>query len=106
MPKLHPIDKRMLDLVNVLKDRGDIRFTQEFCDAIGILKQNYRNVKEGTQYFTPVHIAAACKNFNINANWVFGLSDQMGRVTAEIKFMRDATSSNKKVNKPKRKAVK
>lgn len=101
MPKLHPIDKRMIDLVKVLKDRGDIRFTQEFCDAVGILKQNYRNVKEGTQYFTPLHIANACKEYNINANWIFGLSDQMSRVIAEIRAIRPkpAHTSKKKITR-------
>jgi hypothetical protein len=67
MPKLHPIDKKMIDLVKFLKDRGDVRFTQEFCDAVGVLKQNYRNIKQCKQYFTPLHIKNACKEYNINA---------------------------------------
>lgn len=105
MPKLHPIDKRMVDLVKILKDRGDIRFTQEFCDTVGILKQNLRNVKEGTQYFTTMQIANACKKYNINANWVFGLSDQMSRVTAEIRTISGKSTVNKKVNTKSKKRV-
>ena len=66
-------DRRMLELIELLKTENKIRFTQEFCDAIGFKKQNIRNVKMGAQHFTPEHIRKACKAFKRNANWIFDL---------------------------------
>jgi hypothetical protein len=80
-----PIDRKMFEAIKMLKDRGDIRFRQEFCDAIDLDKQNIRNIKLGIQHFRPEHIKRACKKYGINANWVFGMSDQFSRVQAEIK---------------------
>jgi hypothetical protein len=85
MPKLSIPDKKMLELIKILKDRGDIRFRQEFCDVIDIPKQNIRQVKTGAQHFTALHIMRACKEYNINGNWMFGLSDQLSRVSSEVK---------------------
>lgn len=98
--KLSTPDKRMLQLIDVLKKRGDIRFRKEFCDTIGLLKQNLVNIKKGTQYFTVEHIRKACKEYNINANWVIGLSDQISRVQAEIHFIGANKVAN---NTPKKK---
>lgn len=101
-----PIDKKMFEAIKLLKDRGELRFRQEFCDAIELDKQNIRNIKMGIQHFRPEHIKKACKKYNINANWVFGLSDVFSRVQAEIHFISEAKTSNKKVNKDTRKKAK
>lgn len=106
MPKLKLPDRKMLELIGILKARGDIRFRQEFCDVTDVPKQNIRNVKMGLQHFTAVQIMRCCKEYNINANWIFGLSDQISRVTAEIKFISEAKGVNKKVNNGKRKITK
>lgn len=106
MPKLSIPDKKMLELIKILKERGDIRFRQEFCDAINLPKQNIRNIKIGIQHFTVMQIRETCKAYNINANWIFGLSDQISRVTAEIRFIGEAKSNNKKVNNTGRKKAK
>ena len=65
-------DNRMLQLLVILKSVGKIRFQQEFCDAIGMPKQNIRNVREGIQHFQGHHIQRACKGFGVNANWIVG----------------------------------
>lgn len=70
-------DKKMLLLIEILKVNGVIRFKREFYDAIGILEQNARNIKEGIQHFTPLHIENAIIKYNVNANWIFGIGDQI-----------------------------
>jgi hypothetical protein len=87
MPRLSIPDRKMFEAIATLKDRGDIRFRQEFCDAIEIPKQNIRQVRLGLQHFTAKQIMRACKKYGINANWVFGFSDQFSRVQAEIKHI-------------------
>jgi hypothetical protein len=88
MPRLSIPDRKMFEAIATLKYRGDIRFRQEFCDAIEIPKQNIRQVRLGRQHFTAKQIMLACKEYNINANWIFGLSDQFSRVHAEAKTTR------------------
>lgn len=63
----------MLQLPDILKSRGKIRFRQEFCDDIDIQKQNIRNIRTGIQHFTVTHIQNACKKYGIDANWIMGI---------------------------------
>lgn len=63
----------MLELIEYLKTKGHIRFRQQFCDAIGIHKQLYRQIKLGKQHFTAAHIEMVCKTYKVNANWIMGL---------------------------------
>jgi len=77
-------DIRMLELIDILKQSEVIRFTQEFCDAIGFKKQNIRNVKIGLQHFTPEHIRKACLVYNRDANWIFDLKYTKIAVTKNV----------------------
>ena len=70
-------DKHMLQLIEILKSSGVIRFNTEFCEAINIRKQNLVKIKNGTNSFTPEHIENAIKNFGVNANWIFGVSEEV-----------------------------
>ncbi|UAB85722.1 hypothetical protein INR75_06830 [Zunongwangia sp. SCSIO 43204] len=74
-------DKKMIELIDILKASGKIRFQSEFCRAVDILPQVLNNVKNSTNHFTPVHIENACKKYNINANWIFGLTDEIFTTT-------------------------
>jgi DNA repair ATPase RecN len=96
---MNPIDKKVMEALKLLKKRGDIELMQEFCDAIEMDKQTLQNVKIGRSHFRPYHIKNMCKKYSVNANWVFGLSDQFSRVTAEIR------SVNNKVNNKVKKSV-
>lgn len=79
-PKLHITDARMILAPAKLKADGRIRFRQQFLDAAGLLKGNFRNVKTGAQHFTAAHIANVCKEFGINANWIMGIEKNFYRV--------------------------
>src|SRR3712207_7573195 len=43
---------RMLELIEILKVVGEIRFTTEFCAVADIKKQNVRRIKTGAASFT------------------------------------------------------
>src|SRR5437868_3360633 len=77
----------MLELPELLKEKNVIRYRQEFCDAIDFPKQNVRNVRNGTQHFTAMHIARACKEYGVNANWIVGTRDNVfnaDRITKKL----------------------
>lgn len=74
-------DKKMLELMQILKDSGKITTQKDFCDAVGILPPNLWQIKNPDggrpQHFTPVHIQNACRKWKVNTNWIFGLSDDV-----------------------------
>ncbi|WP_143544457.1 hypothetical protein [Salinimicrobium sediminis] len=70
-------DKQMLHLIEILKSSGRIRFGTEFCEAVGLLKQNLYKIQKGEKHFTPDHIEKAVKEYKVNANWIFGVSDKI-----------------------------
>lgn len=76
-------DIQILKLVQVLKDTGCIRFDTEFCAAVGISKQHFRNIKKqdaspGKQnyHFTLQHAETICRKYGVDGNYIFGLTDQ------------------------------
>jgi hypothetical protein len=78
--KLYISDERMFQLIDELKQRNVIRFTQEFLDIIDLDKQNVRNIKCGSQHFRIEHIRKACVNYGANANWILGMNERMFRM--------------------------
>ena len=76
---MNAIDLRMLELLQILKATGKIRFKKQFCDGVGMLKQNLIRIEKGERHFTQDHIKRAVENFNVNANWIFGVSKELYR---------------------------
>lgn len=74
---MYQSDIRILDLIERLKSLGLIRFDNDFCDSIGLHKQNLVSIRKGVAHFTPRHIENICKVFKINANWIFGIENQL-----------------------------
>lgn len=71
---MNTIDKNMMFLLELLKVFNEIRFEKEFCDAIGVSKSRLWNIRNGINHFTPEHIKKACKEYDVNANWIIGNS--------------------------------
>jgi len=71
------VDERILTLIEILKTLKIIRFDTEFCDSIEIKKQNLNRIKKGDVYFTTKHIDKIIKIYQVNANWIFGVSDKI-----------------------------
>ena len=94
-------DIKMLYLLGTLKAYGIIRFDTEFCEAVGVLKQNLINIKKGKNHFTPEHIENAIKAYQVNANWIFGVSDKIFLGEKFNPHHKDTSNSTQKDYKPK-----
>ena len=70
-------DQRIIELIAYLKYMKKVKSAVEFCQNIGFYRQNLRNVRLGTQSFTIDHIEKICKIYDVNANWILGLSDKL-----------------------------
>ena len=70
-------DRQMLRLIEILKSSGRIRFGTEFCQAVGLRKQNLYKIQNGDNHFTIDHVEKAVKEFGVNANWIFGMSEEI-----------------------------
>lgn len=62
-----------------LKQLGLIEFEKDFCEAIGLKKQNLNNIKNGLTHFTIQHIYKISKEYNANPNYFFGIDENMFR---------------------------
>lgn len=71
------IDRRMLELPDMLKAKTVLRTAQEFWDAIEITKGNISNIKSGYQKFQVSHLQNALAKYGVNPNWLFGLEDKI-----------------------------
>lgn len=74
---MYTSDKNILRLIELLIFKKQISFTKDFCQEIGVLEQTISKVKKGENHFTVLHIETICKKYNVNANWIFGLDNQI-----------------------------
>lgn len=72
-------DKQMLKLIELLKNYKVIRFDNDFCDAIGLKRQNLTRIKNNKSHFTPLHLENAIKKYKVNANWLFEAEENVFR---------------------------
>ena len=72
-------EAKILMLVNNFKESGKIRFKKEFYDSTGISRQYMRMVEHEDRRFTSTQIKSVCKEYNINANWIFDLEKNIFR---------------------------
>jgi hypothetical protein len=71
---MNKIDLKILELIEILKANSTIRFENEFCDNIELLRQNLYRIRKGLAHFTPEHIQNICKVYKVDANWIFGIT--------------------------------
>lgn len=71
-----PSDKAMLHVIDFLVKSNGID-AAEIYDRIGYSPKNLSNVRAGRQSFGIQHIAALCKAYHIDANYILGLSRTM-----------------------------
>lgn len=74
---MYKSDIKIFELIQLLKSLGKIKFDYEFCDAIDIQKQNLAPIKKGLAHFTAKHIENICRIYDVNANWIFGASNNV-----------------------------
>ena len=92
----------MLALIDQLKNLEIIRFDKEFCDDIGLLKQNLVKIRNKERHFTPEHIRQAIIKYRVNANWIFGVSDKMFQTGY---LSPDENAINTDINKSKKNII-
>ncbi|QDP86032.1 hypothetical protein FNJ88_10930 [Chryseobacterium sp. SNU WT5] len=79
---MYTSDRKILELVELLKSENKISSDKEFCEIIEINPANFAKIKKSENYpnqsyhFTPLHIENVCKKLNIDSNWIFNLSDE------------------------------
>lgn len=74
---MYKSDIKIFELIEILKSLGKIEFDYEFCDSIDIQKQNLRPIKKGLAHFTAKHIENICAVYDVSANWIFGIENQI-----------------------------
>lgn len=78
---MYTSDKRILEFLEICKSKGIIRFETDFCEKIGISKQQLYQIKKSDEikkqnsHFTPLHIENLRKNLNANLDYIFGFSE-------------------------------
>ena len=70
-------DKHILKLIDLLIFQKQISSTKDFCQEIGVLEQTVSKIKIGKNHFTVQHIETICKKYHVNANWIFGIDNQI-----------------------------
>lgn len=79
-------DKRMLRLIDLLIFEKKIRYFSDFCQSIGMKNQTLTKIKNGSQHFTVLQVQSACNVYNVNANWIFGIQDNVYNEKNSIKI--------------------
>lgn len=77
----HITDKQMILVADYIIQH-QIKNTatlKEWCESIGIAPNNIPNIKKGTQSFSHIHILNCLSKFNVNANFIYGISPTMFR---------------------------
>ncbi|HXS59005.1 MAG TPA: hypothetical protein VN726_22935 [Hanamia sp.] len=73
---LYIVDERILELAEILKEKGKFSFTKGMFDEVGISKQKVNNVKNYGESFTFKQVETICKKFNVDMNWIFGFQHE------------------------------
>jgi DNA-binding Xre family transcriptional regulator len=74
---MYDSDIKIFELIILLKELGKIKFDKDFCEIIDIQKQNLAPIKKGLAHFTAKHIENICKIYEVNANWIFGIENNV-----------------------------
>ena len=68
----------MADILRLKELRERSNLTQvEFASEIGMLQQQYSRYEKGEREPQLKHIRKICRKFNVSADWLLGLDQQM-----------------------------
>lgn len=70
-------DKNILLLIKLLLFKGEVPSEKNFASKINMLSQTISKIRKGKAHFTPEHIEQICLVFNVNANWIFGIQENV-----------------------------
>lgn len=89
---MYTSDKNIIHLIDLLKFQKKVSSTKDFCQEIGVLEQTVSKVKKGLNHFTVLQIEIICKKYNVNANWIFGIENEIFK---EIKSNQKSVQTTK-----------
>lgn len=67
----------------IANEEWNISTQVEWCEAIGYHPSNIVNIRNGKQSFGNENIRLCCITFNISADYIYGLTDQMFRISSK-----------------------
>lgn len=72
------IDNKIIRLIDLLKFEGKIKTMDDFYKSVEISRASLSKIRNGYgNHFTVSHIENICKTFKVNANWIFGLEEEI-----------------------------
>lgn len=74
---MYTSDKNIIHLIDLLRYQKKISSAKDFCQEIGVLEQTVSKIKKGLNHFTVLQIEIICKKYNVNANWIFGIENEI-----------------------------
>lgn len=74
---MYSSDQKILDLIDFLKYQKIVTSIKDFCSQIKMTESTVTKIKSSKAHFTPKHIEKICKVFYVNANWIFGIENNM-----------------------------
>ena len=83
---MYTTDKRILKLIELLIFQKQVYSIRQFCIEIEILEQTITKIKNGTAHFTVSQIGNICKKFNVNANWIYGIENNVFNTSKSIEI--------------------
>ena len=86
--KLPIWDERMLQLMNfvIANNIKNCNSQALFCKVIGADAATIAQVRKNASSFRHKHVLAACKKFNVTADYIYGLSNTMLN-TNKVKYL-------------------
>lgn len=67
-------DYKILTIIDALIEKGSIKNIREFCVKVEMPAQHIRDIKVDKRHFQLHTIENICSTFNVNANYIFGVS--------------------------------
>lgn len=74
---LYTPDQKIIRLISYLKFKRIINTEKEFCESTNVIRQTLYKIRNSTASFTVEHIENICRNYNVNANWIFGIQNNV-----------------------------
>lgn len=90
---MYQSDTKIFELIEILKSLGIIRFDTDFCRDIEIPKQSLARIKNEFAHFTAEHIRKICEVYKVNANWIFGIENNIFKTFKTSTKIRDSSIS-------------
>lgn len=84
---MNKLDKRIFDLMDLLMSYGKIRFKADFCRSVDMYPQILNQIASGRNHFTLEQVNSICKAYDVNANWILGIEDNVFNKPSSVQIV-------------------